>query len=282
MNCGITGMSGLIGSALARSLQADGHQAIQLPRTVSDPASLEGLHAVVNLAGAPIAGQRWTTSRKNLIRDSRVVGTRQLADALGRCAKPPAVLISGSAIGYYGDRGDQELDETSQPGVGFLPEVATAWEKEAQVVTKPGTRVVLLRTGIVLAREGGALPEMAKPFRAFAGGPIGDGSQWMSWIHLVDQVRVIRFAIDSPAIVGPLNSTAPNPVRNEEFARELGKALRRPSLIKAPAFALRAVFGEMAEELLLGGQRVLPRRLTAAGFQFRFPTLEPALADVFH
>jgi uncharacterized protein (TIGR01777 family) len=281
MKCGITGMSGLIGSALARSLQADGHQAISLPRSVTDPALVEGLDAVVNLGGAPIAGQRWTASRKNEIRDSRVVGTRQLVDALSRCSARPAVLASSSAVGFYGVRGEEELDETSQPGTGFLPEVALAWEKEAQAAGKLGIRVVLLRTGVVLAREGGALPEMSKPFRAFAGGPIGDGTQWMSWIHLVDQVQVIRFAIDSSGLNGPVNSTAPNPVRNEEFARELGKALRRPAAIKAPAFALRAVFGQMADELLLGGQRVLPRRLLEVGFQFKHPTLGHALADLF-
>ncbi len=281
MKFGITGMSGLIGSALARSLQADAHQPIPLPRSVTDPALLEGLDAVVNLTGAPIAGQRWTTSRKNQIRDSRVVGTRQLVDALGRCSTHPSVLVSGSAVGFYGVRGDEELDENSPPGKGFLPEVAVAWEREALVAGKLGIRVILLRTGVVLAREGGALPEMSKPFRAFAGGPIGEGTQWMSWIHLVDQVQVIRFAIDSSGLNGPVNSTAPNPVRNEEFARELGKALRRPALIKAPAFALRAVFGEMAEELLLGGQRVVPRRLVTAGFQFRFSQLGPALGDLF-
>ncbi|RPI24142.1 MAG: TIGR01777 family protein [Acidobacteria bacterium] len=281
MKCGITGMSGLIGSALARSLRADGHQPIGLPRSVTDPALLDRLDAVVNLAGAPIAGQRWTAARKSEIRESRVRATRDLVQTLGRSSTPPTALISGSAIGFYGVRGDEELDENSPRGTGFLPEVAEVWEKEAQAAAKLGVRVVLVRTGIVLAREGGALPEMAKPFRAFAGGPIGEGTQWMSWIHLVDEVRVIRLALDFSALDGPINSTAPNPVRNEEFAHELGKALKRPSLIKAPAFALRAVFGEMANELLLGGQRVLPRRLLQAGFQFQFPNLGLALADVF-
>ncbi len=281
MNYGITGMSGLIGSALARSLRNDGHQALGLPRSVTDPALVDRLDAVVNLAGAPIAGQRWTAARKDQIRDSRIRATRDLVETLGRSSTPPKVLVSGSAIGFYGVRGDEELDESSQRGTGFLPDVADAWEKEAEAAGKLGIRVVLLRTGVVLAREGGALPEMAKPFRAFAGGPIGGGTQWMSWIHLADEVRAIRLALDSPALAGPVNSTSPNPVRNEEFAHELGKALHRPSLIKAPAFALRAVFGEMADEVLLGGQQVMPRRLLKAGFQFNFPTLGRALADLF-
>jgi uncharacterized protein len=281
MRYGITGASGLIGTALTSRLTEIGDQAVALPRGTTDANLLEDLDVVVHLAGAPIAEGRWNAQRKTLIRDSRVHGTAQLVEALSRCRKPPAVFVSSSAIGFYGSRGNEELDETSAGGRGFLSEVAHAWEAQALRAAGFGARVVLLRTGIVLSAKGGAFPRLLQPFQWFVGGPIGQGQQWMSWIHVVDEIEAILFAGREAAIEGPLNATAPNPVTNLQFAQELGRLLGKPSLIRTPAFTVKTVMGrEMAEELILTSQRVLPRELDRHGFQFRFPNLNEALKDL--
>jgi uncharacterized protein (TIGR01777 family) len=280
MRIGVTGSHGLIGQALALSLVSDGHEAISLPRLAADPSLLDGLDAVVHLAGAPIAAGRWTAARKAVIRESRIQGTRALVEAISQGTRPPQVLLGGSAVGYYGDRGNEVLDEESAPGVGFLAKVCQAWEQEARQASSFGLRVVLLRTGVVLSREGGALPRLLRPFRLFCGGPLGNGAQWVSWIHISDLVGAIRFALEDDSLAGPLNLTAPAPVTSRELARQIGRALRRPARLAAPAIALRLLSGQMAQELLLNGQRVFPSRLLAAGFRFRFGELADALRDL--
>jgi uncharacterized protein (TIGR01777 family) len=230
----------------------------------------------VNLAGEPVAGGRWTDERRKSIRDSRVLATRNVASVLA--AGGPAVLVNGSAIGYYGPRGDEVIDETFPAGNDFLGHVAQEWEEATRPAAKRA-RVVLLRTGIVLAPQGGALPKLVLPFKLLAGGPIGDGGFWQSWIHLADQVGILRLALENPSARGPVNATAPDPVRNRDLARALGRVLRRPSLLVAPAFAVRAVLGEMAE-VILASQRVVPRQALALGYRFRWPSLEPALRDL--
>lgn len=281
MRFAVSGKSGLIGSALEKSLEADGHTVTGLPRLVESPESLEGADVVVHLAGASIGEGRWTRERRREIMQSRVEGTRRLVQALSACKKRPSTLISGSAVGFYGDRGNEELDESKPHGAGFLPEVCEAWESEALKAASVGVRVALLRSGVVLSRDGGAFPRMLQPFRWFVGGPLGQGQQWMSWIHIADEIRVIRFLSENQALEGPVNATAPNPITNLDFARELGRILDRPSLVRAPAFAIKAAMGrEMAEELLLTSQRVLPAKLLSAGFEFRHPTLAPALREL--
>ena len=231
---------------------------------------------VINLAGEPIA-RRWTSRRRQRIRESRVHGTRALADALAALASPPSVLISGSAIGYYGaDRGDELLSENSAAGSDFLARVAVEWEQAAQRAAGKGIRVVLARMGIVLAPDGGALQRMLPPFHLGAGGPLGSGHQWMSWISRTDAVRALIFLATSP-LEGPANLVGPVPMRNAEFARTLGAVLHRPARIPTPAFALQLLFGEMAKETILASQRVLPKRLADAGFEFRHPRLDEAL-----
>lgn len=243
-------------------------------------ARIGPVDAVVNLLGEPIAAGRWTRSRRAAIRDSRVLGTRNLAKAIFALSPRPRVFVSGSAIGYYGPRGDEELDEGAAPGEGYLASLAREWESEALRDATPDVRVVLLRTGIVLGPEGGALREMLRPFRLGLGGRVGSGRQWMSWIHLEDICGLILHAIDAEAVRGPLNGTAPLPVRNSEFARTLGRVLHRPAVLPAPAFALRLALGEMAEALLLTGQRVVPRRALETGYAFRHPRLEGALESL--
>jgi uncharacterized protein (TIGR01777 family) len=288
----ITGASGLIGSALSRSLDRDGIEIRPLVRESAEPGSgevmwdpargiiepdkLRGVAAVVHLAGEPV-GRRWTAERKRRIRDSRVNGTRRLAESLAALPEPPAVLVSASAVGYYGDRGDEILDEDSPPGEGFLPETGRGWEQATTPAADAGIRTVSLRFGVVLDRDGGALERLLLPFQLGLGGPIGNGRQWMSWIALEDVVRAIRFAIDTPDLTGATNVVAPEPVRNAEFAKELGKALNRPAVIPVPAAALRVAFGEMADATLLTSHRVVPRRLTSAGFEFSYPRLPDAL-----
>jgi len=232
------------------------------------------------LAGEAIAAGRWTPQRKKRISDSRVLGTRNLVEGFLRCGSFPGVLISSSAVGFYGDRGDEELGEDSPPGIGFLPDLSVKWEQESTQISSLGSRIVLLRTGVVLSTKGGALCKMLLPFRLGMGGRLGDGRQFMSWIHLSDQVDLIVFAIKNTSIEGPLNATAPNPVRNLEFTRQLGKTLHRPTWFRVPGFALRLALGEMADALLLEGQRVMPRKAINAGFQFRFPELPEALEDL--
>ncbi len=292
----LTGATGLIGRALAASLAADGHEVVALSRgaapqglpagtmvVTGDPSvagpwqeELARCDACVNLAGEPVAGGRWTDERRKRIRDSRVLSTRNVAAVVG--AGGPGVLVNGSAIGYYGPRGDEVIDETFPAGNDFLGHVALEWEEATRAASRRA-RVVLVRTGIVLSPDGGALPKLVLPFKMLAGGPIGDGGFWQSWIHVADQVGILRLALEEPLAQGPLNATAPDPVRNRDLARALGRVLRRPSLLVAPAFAVRAVLGEMAE-VVLASQRVVPTRALALGYRFRWPSLEPALRDL--
>jgi len=240
-----------------------------------DPTPLEGLDAVVHLAGAPIA-RRWTPKSKKEIRRSRVMGTTLLARAILSLNKRPAVLVSSSAVGFYGDRADEILSERSGPGTGFLAEVCRAWEGATDPASEAGVRVVHLRTGVVLSPDGGALAKLLLPFRLGLGGPVGNGRQWMSWIGLTDMVRSIRHAV-AGEVRGPVNAVAPNPVTNAEFARELGRALGRPAFFRLPAVALELVFGKMARETLLASQRAHPARLQETGFVFDEPFLAGAL-----
>lgn len=289
----VTGGTGFLGSALVAHLRSAGHVVSVLTRRPTRQGEIEwnpgrgsavlvsalrGADAVVNLAGASIA-QRWTTAHKRALWESRVPLTRALVEAMAQVNPPPGVLVSGSAIGIYGDRGDAPLTETSAPGNDFLASLGTAWEQEA-LAAAPRTRTVLLRTGIALERSGGALPQMALPFHFFAGGPIGSGRQYLSWIHRDDWVAMTTWALTNPAVSGPLNVTAPEPVTNREFTKTLGRALHRPAFMPAPGFALRVVLGEMAN-LILEGQRVLPAKAGELGFRFRYPQLEPALRAIY-
>jgi uncharacterized protein (TIGR01777 family) len=289
----VTGSSGFLGSALVSSLAAGGHRVIPLVRRevrpgedalrwdpVSGAIASPGpaiADAVVHLAGESIAGGRWTAAKKQRIRESRVDATRRLTDTLTRLAKPPTVLVCASAIGYYGNRGDEVLSEESRPGTGFLADVGREWEAASAAAILQGIRVVTLRIGIVLSPAGGALAKMLTPFRLGLGGVIGGGAQWMSWIALDDVIGALRHALGTDAMRGPVNAVAPAPVTNAEFTRTLGRVLRRPTLVPMPAFAARLALGEMADELLLSSQRVMPARLLASGFAFRYPTLESAL-----
>ena len=298
----IAGGSGFLGSALAAHLDAEDHQVVILtrqprsadpirPRTTFEPWSpngrsgswakaLDGADAVVNLAGESIAARRWSTAQKNRIRESRLLATRSLTTAMRAAPKPPRVFISGSAVGYYGDRGDETLTEASAPGTDFLAGLCKEWEAAANAVGDL-TRVVLVRTGIVLDRKGGALPKMLPPFYLFAGGPIGSGRQYQPWIHRDDWVRMVAWSVTNDAARGALNATGPRPITNKEFSAALGHALGRPSIMPAPPFALRIALGEMADALLLSSQRVLPVRATDLGFRFRFSNIDEALADIF-
>jgi hypothetical protein len=298
----IAGGTGFLGRPLAATLARDGHQVVILTRGVRRPpvppdrgvtltswspdgtaghwaAALDGAAAVINLAGESIAGGRWTAARKRRILDSRLLATRSLVAAIHQTAPPRPALISGSAVGYYGPRGDEVITEDSPPGDDFLARVCIQWEAEARAAAAD-TRVVYLRTGLVLERDGGALPKMLPPFWFGAGGPVGSGRQFWPWIHRRDWIDLVRVAIES-RIAGPLNITAPQPVTNAEFARSLGKALRRPAVLPAPAFALRLMLGEMADALLLSGQRAVPARAETAGFAFTFKHLDGALAAIF-
>jgi len=290
----ITGASGLIGTALGRSLAADGHAVVPVVRDQSrsgavrwdiarreiDVAGLEGLDAVVHLAGEGIGDKRWTDEQKRKILESRREGTSLLSEALAGLSTPPPVLVSGSAIGFYGDRGDEQLTETSPAGSGFLTEVVKAWEGATATAEAAGIRVVKARTGIVLDREGGALARMASIARLGALGRLGSGRQWMSWIALEDEVRAIRFLIDHD-IRGPVNLTAPAPVTNAVFTKALGRVLHRPTVLPIPGFGPKLLLGrELASALLLEGQRVRPEVLLNAGFEFRYDDLETALRAI--
>ena len=288
----IAGATGLIGTALARQLREDGHTVQRLIRRAErlepddipwnprdgtlDPARLEGVDAIVNLSGAPL-DRRWTSEYKGAIRSSRIDTTTLIARTVAALARKPSVFVNGSAIGVYGDRGDEELDETSGPGHDFLATLVRDWESATDAASSAGVRVVLARSGLVLSPDGGALARMLTPARLGLGGRLGSGRQWMSWISLRDEVRALRYVIQTTVLRGAVNLVAPNPVPNAEFAKTLGRVLGRPAIAPVPAFALELVFGEMARETVLASQRVHPRALLGAGFVFEDPTLERAL-----
>jgi len=278
----IAGGTGFLGRALSQSLAADGHEVSLLTRGAGDrtfktvpwtpngdsgpwASVIDGADAVVNLAGESIAAKRWTAAQKQRIRDSRVQATRSLAAAIQGCPNPPSVFVSGSAVGYYGPLADDVATEDTPPGSDFLARVCVTW----------------IRTGLVLARDGGALPPMLPPFRFGAGGPVGSGRQYWPWIHRQDWVDLVRWAMRTPDSGAAINVTAPNPVTNAEFARALGRAMHRPAFLPAPAFALRLLLGEMADALVLSGQRAVPRRAERGGFTFTYRTLDDALQAIF-
>jgi uncharacterized protein (TIGR01777 family) len=305
----IAGGTGFLGSPLAEVYAEEGHDVRVLTRGLMpgdsrhDPGTgmpgvtrvgwnpdgksgpwakvLDGADAVINLAGASIADGRWTPQRKALLRDTRVLPTRSLVSALGSIAAWPPVLISGSAVGYYGAADDTPKTESSPAGNDFLAHICQDWEAEARKAEQHSTRVVLLRTGVALERSGGALAKLVTPFRFFAGGPMGSGRQYMSWIHRLDWIELVRWIVETPGVVGPVNATAPVPVTNRVFARALGRALRRPALIPTPGFALKLVLGERAEPLVLTGQRVLPACAQSRGFHFRYPEIDLAFRGIF-
>jgi uncharacterized protein (TIGR01777 family) len=295
MNITISGASGPVGWHLLRVLGSAGHKLHVLSRhartnlpdgvklsvwdakSLPPAASLDNADAMIHLAGEPVA-QRWTAEAKRRIRESRVGSTERLVEAMSKLPRPPACLVCASAIGYYGSRGDEILEESSPPGSGFLPEVCVAWEKAAQAASGLGVRVNSIRIGVVLDKRGGALGRLLAPFRAGLGGRLGSGRQWMSWIHAGDLAELFRFAIDRP-LKGTVNGVAPLPVSNAEFTQELARVLRRPALLPVPEFLLKALLGEMAE-ILLASQRVAPRAVESAGFRFRFPQLGTALGDL--
>lgn len=280
MDIAITGASGLIGRRLRQRIKESGHGAHPISRNASDATVaqiLESADAVVNLAGEPVA-QRWNEDAKKRIHDSRVEGTRHLVANISRQSQHPRVLVSASAVGYYGSRGDQVLTETSPPGSDFLARVVVDWEQAAQSAESLGMRVVRLRFGMVLG-HGGALAKLVPPFRFCVGGRLGSGRQWMPWIHIDDAVNLILFAINYPAIRGAVNATAPHPVTNDEFTNRLAIALHRPAILPVPAFALKLALGEMSE-MLLASQRVLPTVAKSAGFRFQFPELHRALDNL--
>ena len=292
----VAGGSGFLGRSLVHAWRQDGHQVKILTRRPAagddirwDPAAgdgawtgaLERADAVVNLAGEGIADQPWTAARKAAILASRVTSTRALAETIRGCAHPPGIFVSASGVGFYGTPGDQPLTEESAPGSDFLATVCQSWERETGAAIGVA-RIVLLRTGLVLARDGGALPRMALPFRFFVGGRLGSGRQYVSWIHLADWIEMVRWALNSSQVSGPLNLTSPEPVTNAEFTAALAAAMHRPALFPAPAFALRAMLGrEMANALLLEGQRALPAKAHTLGFRFRFPAVDAALAAIY-
>jgi len=296
----ITGSSGLVGSALVPALVKAGHTVCRLVRPGSvaknethdgfqvawNPATGElggaavGADAVVNLAGASIADGRWSAKRKAELYASRIDTTRALVTALAKMNARPRVLVSASATGLYGNRGDELLTEESQPGNDFLSNTAKDWEAEALKAEAIGVRVVLARFGVILARDGGALPKMVLPFRFFAGGKIGSGQQWMSWISLDDVIEILRFALENGNVRGPINVISPQPVRNTEFTKTLASAMHRPALFPAPPFALRLALGEMADALLLSSQRVLPKKLESLGYHFHYSDLAAALKNL--
>ncbi|UVT15896.1 MAG: TIGR01777 family protein [Nitrospira sp.] len=298
MNIVVAGATGFIGRALCTTLLHAGHRVSILTRNAGQvfnqpgrsvsqvpwnsrdagpwEQALEGADAVINLAGAPIAEARWTDARKQLITDSRVLTTRLLVRALSQRSARPATFISASGIGYYGASDDRCLDEGAARGPGFLADLCLAWEAEALRAAEFGTRVVLLRTGMVLERDGGALPKMLLPFRLFAGGPIMPGSQWVSWIHRRDHIGLIQWALSTATLSGPLNAVAPEPVTMNTFCEVLGRVLHRPSWLPVPGIALNILLGELGS-LMTTGQRVIPAKAIAGGYAFQYPALEPAL-----
>jgi hypothetical protein len=304
MKVAVTGATGFIGSRLVERLQTEGHSVVVLTRNPDRAKSLfpadrfpavevvayqplgsgtwqqsiSGCNGVVNLAGAPIAESRWTPERKQEIMDSRKVGTEKIVEAIAQANPRPSVLVNSSAIGYYGTSETAIFDETSPAGNDFLAKVCQAWEAAAQKVQEYGTRLVILRTGIVLG-QGGAIAKMLLPFRLFAGGPIGNGRQWFSWIHREDMVNLILKALTQPEMNGTYNATAPNPVRMAELSQKLGEVMQRPSWLPVPNFALELMLGDAAK-VVLEGQQVLPKRTQASGFEFEYTTVKQALADI--
>ena len=297
----VTGGTGFIGRALCTALSEEGHRVTILTRTSGGAAplfgntmlsvewngrdtgpweqALEGADAVINLAGAPIADARWTNARKQILTDSRVFTTRLLARALSRRSSKPATFISASGIGYYGPSDDHLLDEGVARGTGFLADLCLAWEAEAMRAAEFGARVVILRTGMVLEADGGALAKMLLPFKLFAGGPIMPGTQWVSWIHRNDHIGLIQWALANNHVSGPLNAVAPEPVTMKTFCEVLGRVLHRPSWLPVPGFALNMLLGDLST-LMTTGQRVIPKKAMAEGYTFRYPTLESALRAV--
>jgi uncharacterized protein len=300
MKIAIAGATGFVGSRLVEQLQAQGHQVTILTRSPQQASnrfpqaqvvgynplksgewqeSISGCDAVINLAGEPIAEKRWTPAQKRMIIESRQLGTQKIVEAINLATVKPSVLISASAIGYYGTSETSKFDETSPAGTDFLAQVCTAWETAAQAVTANGTRLVILRLGIVLGENGGALGKMLAPFSAFVGGPIGSGKQWFSWIHRDDLTKLIIAAINDPQMQGVYNATAPNPVTMTDFAQTLGTVMNRPSWLPVPNFALEAMLGEGAI-VVLQGQQVIPTQALAQGFEFQYPALNPALTAI--
>lgn len=290
----ITGASGLIGTALQRSFEEKGHDMLLASRSEpkdeqhvqwepdtgfadDDLPRLEGFDAVVHLAGENVSGLRWTEEKKKAIRDSRVFGTRTMIEAFAKLKKKPKVFVSASAIGFYGDSGDDEMTETSSAGDTFLAEVSKEWEAESRRAEDMGIRTVLLRNGIVLSKDGGALAAMMTPFKLGVGGVVGSGKQWMSWVSLDDVIGVVNYALENENLRGAVNVASPNPVTNEEFTKTLGSVLYRPTFLPLPEFAVHMVFGEMGDALLLDSTRVVPKRLQDAGFEFKFTDLKTAL-----
>ena len=305
----IAGGTGFIGSPLAEVYAEEGHDVRVLTRSLGDGEArhdpgtgkpgitkvgwhpngtagawgrvVDDADAVINLAGEPLADGRWTPQRKAALRDSRILATRSLVEAIRIAATPPRVFISGSAVGYYGPSSGEPKTEDAPAGGDFLARLAEEWEAEARKAEPTGTRTVMMRTGVVLERTGGALPQMMRPFRYFVGGRVGSGRQYLSWIHRLDVVEMIRWLVETPGVIGPINATAPHPVTNREFSRALGRAMRRPNLMPAPAFALKLLFGEMAEPLLLTGARVIPAKAQAHGYHFRYPEIDIAMRGLF-
>lgn len=304
----VAGGTGFLGGALCWTWAEEGHELRVLTRSLPpgrtqhepgtgmpgitrvgwDPSGdagaiapeVEGADALINLCGESIGGARWNAARKALLRDSRLVPTRALAAAVLRANTPPRVFISSSAVGYYGNRGVESLTEESPPGADFLAHLCVEWEREAGQAARGDVRSVVIRTGIVIDKAGGALADMARPFRFFAGGRLGSGQQFMSWIHRRDWVEMVRWIVDTPGLQGPVNATAPNPVTNTEFAHALGRALHRPAIVPAPAFALRLALGEFADSVL-ASERVMPKRARAAGYHFRYPEIDIAMRGIF-
>jgi uncharacterized protein (TIGR01777 family) len=291
MKIAIAGASGLLGSALIPDLENEGHDVVRLVRNsprpneiewhpnqdAIDPATLDGFDAIINLAGENVAEGRWTEEKKRKIHDSRVHGTHLLSEAIAKLSPKPRVFLCASATGIYGDRGDETLDEQSESGGGFLAGVCREWEKATELAQSAGVRVVNFRFGPVIARAGGMLEKMLTPFRMGVGGKIGSGKQYISWVAIEDAVAAMKLALNDDSIRGPVNVVSPKPVTNERFTRALGEVLSRPTLMAMPAFAARLAFGEMADEMLLVSQKVIPKRLQAAGFQFQYSDLENTL-----
>lgn len=305
----IAGGTGFVGSPLAEMYAEEGHDVRVLTRSLPDGESrhdpgtgMPGItrvgwrangaagawagivneaDAVINLAGESLADGRWTPKRKAAMRDSRILATRSIVEAIRAAAAPPPVLVNSSAVGYYGPSGAEPKTEDAPASRDFLGELAEAWETEARRAEAAGTRVVLLRTGLVLEKSGGALPRMITPFKFFVGGPLGSGRQYISWIHRLDLIEIIRWVIETPAVTGPVNAVAPHPVTNREFTSALGRALRRPSFMPAPGFALKLLLGEMAGPLLLTGQRVVPAKAQSHGYHFRYPEIDIAMRGIF-